>query len=63
MTSEPEDLMVASVREAMDNARENGHTFEGWSHEAVAVDLMDCCSDFETADLAELTRAVEAARG
>lgn len=48
-----------SVRHALGNAAVNGHTFEGWSAEAIALDMVCFDSDMEREDYKEIAAIIE----
>lgn len=41
-TVEPSVEIVNEVCEALSNALENGHDFEGWTDEAILEDMYEC---------------------
>ena len=50
------------VRTALGNAAVNGHTFEGWSAEAIALDMVCFDSDLESEDWKEIAEIIKELR-
>lgn len=46
------------VTEALINAAENGHLFQGWTPREIALDMIECCSDFEHFHIHEIEMAI-----
>ena len=58
-----QDALDAKVREALENAAENGCTFAGWTNTEVATDMCTYDADLETHEVEEVTAALSRVRG
>jgi hypothetical protein len=49
---------IEQLRESMRNAADNGYTFDGWTAERIAQDVMDCDAGFEGQDYSHVLELV-----
>ncbi len=53
------DKVDAAVRHAFAAAQENGYTFENWTVEEIADDMMDCDADIAEFSYVDVRRAIQ----
>lgn len=53
-----ETTLTKQVREALKNAKENGYSFDGWTDNDIACDLVAYDADLETQDIEALIQVI-----
>jgi hypothetical protein len=54
--------LIETVREAFNDAKNNGYEFSDFTNEEIAVDMMDYNSELENEDFLDIIEAVSAIR-